>query len=171
MITGYIDDNIEPIKKFLKSKTENVLIIDSIWGSGKTSCVMIAIDEFEEQNKGKDEYRYIYESAFKYANGLSEFIEDIIDSIKDILMLEGINIERQSSAVVRNLDKDLAKFLFSYMKGGDNIALSSSLIYRINNKYKKKKSAIQIIIILDDTDRLSAEDIVKVLSLLSLLRR
>ena len=35
MITGYIDDNIEPIKKFLKSKTENVLIIDSIWGSGK----------------------------------------------------------------------------------------------------------------------------------------
>ena len=169
MITGYIDQNIDSIKNFLSCSDENVLVIESAWGTGKTTSLLIAIDEF---NQNTLEYKYIYESAFKYTSGRSEYFHDVLNAICQILETYGVKIRIEVKDLMDNMSSDLSKTVLK-MITANSIAptLSSDMIFRINEKVNKKDLKIKIIVILDDLDRLDGDDIIKVLSFLSVIRR
>lgn len=172
MITGYIDNNLKPIIEFLGSKNENVLVIKSAWGTGKTTSLLVAIDEFDKKESQRDNYRYIYESAFKYASGLTEYFRDMLEALRQTLEIEGVKIADETKDLSTNLDANLPKtVLKEALSENRALTLSSDMIYEINSKVTSKKIDIKIVIILDDVDRLSGEEIVRVLAFLSTLRR
>ena len=169
MITGYIDQNIDWIKNFLSYGDENVLVIEAPWGTGKTTSLLIAINEFSQN---AFEYKYIYESAFKYTSGHSEYFHDILSAICQILETYGVKIRIETKDLMDNMSSDLPKTVLKVITA-NSVAptLSSDMIFRINEKVAKKGLSIKIVVILDDLDRLDGDDIIKVLSFLSVIRR
>ncbi len=167
-INSLIDESISPIKKFLsESGNDNILMINAKWGAGKTTCLLIAINE-----AAKEGNRYIYESAFKYRVNGGELFSDVLTALRETLSELGIKANNPIDSIIRNLDKDINNTLLNVLKKRNEVdALSSDAVYRINEKYRKHKIANKIFIIIDDLDRLKGEDTVNVLSFLSILRR
>ncbi|MBR2709829.1 hypothetical protein IKE72_01990 [Candidatus Saccharibacteria bacterium] len=169
MITDHIDQNIGPINSFLSCNDENILAIQAPWGTGKTTSLLIAINEFKD-NEG--EYKYIYESAFKYTNGLSEYFHDILGAICQVLDVYGVKVKSEAKDLLNNISPDPPKtFLKTILSEGDMPPLSSNVIYSVNQKVEKKAYNLKIIVVLDDLDRLDGDDIIEALSFLSILRR
>ncbi len=172
--------NFEPIREFLMTDVmdRDVLVVSAPWGDGKTSNVLMAVDSL-----GYDiqvNRRYIYASAFRYTNGIREFNRDIIKSLEDVLLEWGIEDRKGFAALLNNLESDMSKTVIEMLKAVINskeMLITEELIYGINNSYvkafKKEKQASrpQLIIIIDDMDRVLGEDIIRILSLLSVLRR
>lgn len=80
-ISEAIDNNVERIKEFLVSDDRNnILSLNGEWGSGKTTALLIAINETDDDNN-----RYIYEAAFKYTSNLDEFFNDLLSAFSDSL--------------------------------------------------------------------------------------
>lgn len=167
-INSLIDESISPIKKFLsEGDNDNILMINAKWGAGKTTCLLIAINEAAQEGN-----RYIYESAFKYRVNGGELFSDVLTALRETLLELGIKANNPIDSIIRNLDKDINNTLLNALKKRDEVdALSSDAIYRINEKYRKRKNTNKVFIIIDDLDRLKGEDIVNVLSFLSILRR
>lgn len=136
-------------------------------GSRKTTCLLIAINEADQEDD-----RYIYESAFKYRVNRGELFGDILTALRETLLELGIKANNPIDSIIRNLDKDINNTLLNVLKKRNEVdALSSDAVYRINEKYRKRKITNKIFIIIDDLDRLKGEDIVNALSFLSILRR
>ena len=167
-INSLIDESISPIKKFLsEGGNDNTLMINAKWGAGKTTCLLIAINE-----AGQEDNRYIYESAFKYRVNSGELFGDVLTALRETLLELGVKANNPIDSIIRNLDKDINNTLLNVLKKRNEVdALSSDAVYRINEKYRKRKIINKIFIIIDDLDRLKGEDIVNVLSFLSILRR
>ena len=165
-ISKMIDGNINPIKTFLSTNNSRVACLNGEWGSGKTTSLLIAINETKNDN------RYIYEAAFKYKNNISEFVNDLLKTLEEVLGEMGIKIDKSINALIDNYDKDFKKMISNYLKMRRNLnILSSEAVLRLNDNYKKSGCGNKIfIIIIDDLDRLQANDMVEVLSLCSLLR-
>lgn len=164
------DSNIRPIKRFLASKkstSDNVLIINSRWGSGKTTSILIAINESAKINN-----YYIYESAFKYHGNLDEFTKDILETLKNIMAKMNIRTESLFRDLAVNLDSNIYKTFANFIANKNSSAmLTSEIIYQINKKYSDAKLQERIVLVVDDMDRLLGHDILEILSLLSVLRR
>jgi len=167
-INSLIDESISPIKKFLsEGGNDNILMINAKWGAGKTTCLLIAINE-----AGQEDNRYIYESAFKYRVNRGELFGDVLIALRETLSELDIKANNPIDSIIRNLDKDINNTLLNVLKKRNEVdVLSSDAVYRINEKYRKRKIANKIFIIIDDLDRLKGEDIVNILSFLSILRR
>lgn len=168
-----INCNIEPIKNFLKSRNNRkILCLNSKWGSGKTTSLMIAIDE--EKNNLKNE-RFIYESPFKYKGNLNEFIDDFLETLEDTMIELGMitKWKGMSRQLKNNLDPNPKNTFINIIKNSCflNERLSTELIYEINEKIKKKGTRNTIFVIIDDIDRLHGLDIERILGLLSILRK
>lgn len=160
-----INRNTERIKTFLTDSNCNkkILCINSRWGSGKTTSLLIAINESEGTKS-----RYVYESVFKYKNNLNEFIDDLLTTIKDTMLEVGIGGGKIVDSMINNLDSDLRKtFIKSIQSIYDIDVLSSDLILKLNNI----KTDYRVYVIIDDLDRMCSEEIINTLSLLSVLRR
>ena len=166
---GHIFPAAKPIEDFLSSKSENILTINGKWGVGKTTTVLIAIDLYKVKYRpiyGRN--YYIYESAFKYVNGITEFKKDILNSIREILDSRGFYTRTIFRQIAENIgSKHLGKFHFPQ----NGTELTSRMIYKLNRRYNLRKEKFSIIIIVDDIDRLLGEDIISTLSMLSILRR
>lgn len=164
-ISKMIDDNIDPIKTFLSTNNSRVACLNGEWGSGKTTSLLIAIDETKNDN------RYIYEAAFKYKNNISEFVNDLLKTLEEVLGEMGVIIDKSINALIDNYDKDFKKMISNYLRMRRNLnILSSEAVLGLNDNYKKSGCGNKIFIIIDDLDRLQANDMVEVLSLCSLLR-
>ncbi len=173
LINNTINQTIKPIKRFLSirnTKDPNTLVINSKWGGGKTTQLLIAINESSDKN-----HEYIYESCFKYTNEMNEFFSDLFNIIDEILYKNGIHAKKETRALLENIGnnnidiKKLASWLFK-SKYSNNY-LSTDIISALNGLYDKKNAIFKIIIIIDDLDRLQGKDITKVLSVLSILRK
>ncbi|MBR1875334.1 hypothetical protein IJ798_03090 [Candidatus Saccharibacteria bacterium] len=172
-----VDENIQPIVSFLStSASDKTLVLNSSWGTGKTSSILIAVDEFTKKNEKRKkvvDVRYIYESVFKYNGNLEEFTEDIIMSISKLLRIYGIAPQKEIEKLIKNIKSSnnislLKNILYNNYS---NISLTSEVINKINQKYIDNKRDFIIVVIIDDLDRLSGKDMAEVLSILSILRR
>ncbi len=167
-IDRLINTSISPIIRYLTGDSDdNILMINAKWGAGKTTCLLIAINEAQCK-----ENRYIYESAFKYRVNRNELFDDVLTALRETLSEFGIKTNNSIDSIIRNLDKDASNTLLEVLKKrGEVDALSSDAIYRINEKYRKSKVTNKLFVIIDDLDRMSGDDIVNILSFLSILRR
>lgn len=166
-ILDTIDANIKPIKKFLSEDgPSNTLCINSGWGSGKTTSLLIAISETELETN-----RYIYESTFKYTGNINEFVNDVLRALRETLLEAGVQVENEFSSLIGNLDSDLGKTLSNLVRAhSEPGVLSTDLVARINEKYSKAKHKHTIFLLVDDIDRLDGPEIEQILSLLSVVR-
>lgn len=170
MVANLIDENIANIKKFFeKSNSRNILNIDAKWGAGKTTSLLIAIDELTDRN---NENRYVYESAFKYGGNTNEFVNDILSALGDTMLELGIEAASIINSIICNLDSSPQKTLAGFVKKYRKMSVpSAELIFDLNNQYKKSNKHNLIYIIVDDIDRLQGDDMINILSLLSILRK
>ncbi|MBR5621489.1 hypothetical protein IKW75_03365 [Candidatus Saccharibacteria bacterium] len=170
LVSKRIDGNINRVKAFLAEdshKKENVLGVNSGWGSGKTTTVLIAIDETDNPKN-----RYVYESVFKYSGNISEFINDILGALESTIDEFGIDTGRHLREIIKNLDTNFARTLLNFMKNPPSlVSLTTESIMEINEAYENKGVENKIFLIIDDLDRLNGEDLVRIFSLLSTLRR
>lgn len=166
-----IDDNVKPIKAFLDNKSNqgNTLCINSKWGTGKTTSLLIAINETKNLN-----YRYIYESTFKYNGNANEFINDLLMALNSTMTELGIKSKKATTSLIKNLDSDYRKTIINAIKHDFQVeSLSADLILELNEQYDKLTEGHgvkTIFLIVDDLDRTQGEDVVRILSLLSILR-
>lgn len=168
-IEEIIDKNKEKIKIFLHKSNEKqeILFIDSLWGTGKTTTLLLALNDA----KYFYENRYIYESAFKYTNNIGEFGNDLIGSIIKSLREMGCYIpNNQQAQLVANIFSG-PKSIVDTVIGADQNYLTNEIIHKINKKFKILGINRELYIIIDDLDRLQGEDIIKILSILSMLRK
>ncbi|MBR6532682.1 hypothetical protein IKT64_02850 [Candidatus Saccharibacteria bacterium] len=161
-----IDKNINPIKEFLEeSGDKHVLCINGKWGSGKTTSLLIAINETENNNK------YIYESAFKYSGSENEFIKDLLSTLNDTTLKMGMKNRDDIDSLIKNLDSSPQKTIGNFMRNHKETNLpSSELIYKLNRQYENLKTEELIYIIIDDIDRLQGKEIIDILAVLSILK-
>lgn len=170
-VSGQIDRDVDKIKDFLNRKSDgDVLGINSRWGSGKTTSVLIAINETRN-----DKNRYIYESTFKYSNNIGEYISDILMNLKvtmrEIGILKWLPYYRIDD-LAKNLDSSIAKTFTNMIKTAFSpISLSTDIVCELNKRYHNSRCKKIIYIIIDDLDRLTGKDLIPILSLLSILRR
>ena len=171
MVESMISETVEPIKTFLLSPCEdnNTLVVQGGWGTGKTTAVLVAIDQLESVAS----YRFVNESAFKYTRGIREFSKDIVSSIDTILRDEGIKVRAGLRGILSNLGSSPVDSLLKFVRVDEQTSdvLTSEFVHSINSKYERRKSNIKLVIILDDLDRLQGNDVIEALSLLSVLRR
>ncbi len=172
IISDIINSSIDPIKDFIDQNivndNSNTLVIDSQWGSGKTTSLLIAISESTNTNN-----RYIYESVFKYSNDMNEFFVDFFHAIDEILQENKIYTHNITDDLLENIGNSVNfKNIYSQFFKSKNNYLSTDIIHKLNDLYKEnKKAPFNIIVIIDDLDRLNGDDITKVLSVLSMLRK
>lgn len=167
LILKSINENVEPIKAFLESPgKERIMCLNGGWGSGKTTALLIAINETKQEKN-----RYIYEAALKYLGNTKELINDILGTLEDSLRELGVKIDSSVDLLIRNFDTKPDKMFMNFLKNRRSLAtLSSELILRLNSEYKKAKCNKTIYITIDDLDRLMGEDIIDVISFLSVLK-
>lgn len=168
-------DNIQPIKDFLKgaSREDCILYIDSSWGTGKTTSVLIAIDQFAHDDNQEKQVRYIYESVFKYTNVVRDFQTDLLDAIQNTLYEFDIPKSMNIGDIIENMELEFPKSLLYTIKTcahRQKLQLTGDYIQEINQWYTTKAN-FDIVVIIDDIDRLQGEEIVQTLSLISILRR
>lgn len=173
-VYSVIDEQIKPIKKFLKDEQQDssTLVIDSKWGTGKTTSLLIAIDE--TKNIKRDD-KFIYESVFRYSASMDEFIKDFLNTFSNVLYELGIDAHNDMDTLIENYELSPTKIISNILKAqNSSINLSIEIMAKINKLYEdtKKKNKIKslVFIIFDDLDRLQGDDVLKVLSLLSSLR-
>lgn len=173
-IRDLLAQNIEPIEEFLTgdSTDRKVLLVEGLWGSGKTTNVLVAINNMKEK---QPDIRYIYESVFKYSDNIVEFEKDALEALCDVMDEMKLKSGAMLTAMARNLDSDPLKTVASIFRENlmpSNKLLTSDLVYDINKRYDKvKKKQFSVVLILDDLDRLQGDDMVRVLSFLSVVRR
>ncbi len=168
IISKSIDNNIEKIVKFTDSENndERILCINSKWGSGKTTSLLIAINESKTESN-----RFIYEATFKYSGNVDEYINDILSTLEDSMIEAGIRVSNIFNPLINNLDSDIKRTFVNLIKNSKNAnTLSSDIIMNLNDAYDKSKSKNKFILLIDDLDRLQGQDIIRILSLLSVLR-
>lgn len=161
-----IDKNINPIKEFLEeSGDKHVLCINGKWGSGKTTSLLIAINETEKNNK------YIYESAFKYSGSENEFTKDLLSALNDTTLKMRMKNRDIINSLIKNLDSSPQKTVGNFIKNYKEINLpSSELIYKLNCQYENLNNKELIYIVIDDIDRLQGKEIIDILAVLSILK-
>lgn len=161
-----IDSNINPVKVFLSEiSNKQILCINSKWGSGKTTTILIAINETTRDNL------YIYESAFKYSGNMNEFLNDLLSSFKKCMSELGVRTNNIIDSLIYNLDSNVQKTIINLMKNREKMNIpSSELVLELNQRYRKSNNNKCIYIIIDDTDRLQGKDIMEILSVLSILK-
>lgn len=170
-----IERNTNPIEDFLVGD-DKTLVIDGEWGSGKTSSTIIAVSNFYKKHKEDEtEYRFVYESAFKYVSGFSEFRRDILHVVQSILSEQNMIAPYIFSELARNISP--SAFGLPFNNSGKEIT-TSEFIDKLNKRYDSLLSRAMrcghlfvITIILDDIDRLQGEEILQTLAFLSVLRR
>lgn len=168
MIDMFIDSNVEPIRNYFSGQITGTLVINAKWGAGKTTNLLMAINEVS----GKFKNRYIYESVFKYRIKNGEFTKDLLATLSEVMEELGIKVPRQIYEIAENLDTNIEKTTLNVLRSKKEInALTSGLIADINAEYENKELKNKIFIIIDDLDRLRGEDIEVILSLLSTIRR
>ena len=167
IIRQYINQNIDHIKLFLRQEHDSrVLCLNGKWGSGKTTSLLIAINEY---NTSKN--KYIYEAAFKYSGNVDEYLKDILNTLGDVLLSFGITTNSFLDSMVSNFDSSFRKTLGNTFKNWrDFNTLTTELTMKLNVKYRESGCKKKVFIIVDDLDRLQGKDIIRVLSLLSMLR-
>lgn len=163
---------IDPIKSFIVDD-EKTLILDGKWGSGKTSYTLIAINEASKEKSFEEtDYRFIYESAFKYVSNFNEFKSDILKAIQIILSEQNIFAPNAIHELINNISN--SSFYIPLMTLSGSITTTDN-IEKLNTKYAKRQKRnprpFQIILVIDDIDRLLGEDIIQTLSFLSVVRR
>ncbi len=170
--------NINPIVDFLNNDINNgaVLMINAPWGAGKTTAILIAISL--QQGRDNIIHRYIYESAFKYTDNTGDFGHDLVSALCDTLSEFGIDIQKSFIGIMRNIEFSSSKLFPSLLNNvhqKSNDRLTTELIHEVNLAYHRRlkmgSNHLEVVIILDDTDRLQGDDLIKALSLLSIMRR
>lgn len=168
-----IEDDILPIQNFLyyaDQNVNNILIIEGKWGCGKTTAALISILNHDFLN------RYIYESTFKYASNITEYINDILKTFYEVLEELGLtlNVKSTIATIAQNLNTEPSTFFNSLIQQftpHNTPALSSELIHSLNIQYKNLELQAKLILIIDDIDRLQGNDIIKLLSFISTIRK
>lgn len=170
--------SIDPITTFLDGdiRDGSILMVDAPWGAGKTTAVLIAINlRQKEQNIVR---RYIYESSFKYTGSTGDFGCDLVSSLCDTLSEFGLDVRSSFIGVIQNIDFSVSKLLPSLLKSTYHKSdgyLTTELVNKINSSYhrhlKMGSNPLEVVVVLDDMDRLQGEDIIKALSILSIIRR
>ena len=172
-INTLIEENINSIKGFMFND-EKTLIVDGKWGVGKTTYTLISLNEISSDKRLLHiDYRFIYESSFKYISEFSEFKRDILKIIKSILSEQKIFVPFDFAELVNNISSSTVNIAISEYKTSKT---TTDIVNKLNSKYKKKKSKkgiepFKIIIIIDDMDRLQGEEIIQALAFLSIIRR
>lgn len=169
-IYSAINAQIKPIKDFLEDKPQDssTLIVNSKWGTGKTTSVLIAINEI--QNIEHDD-KFLYESVFRYSASMDEFVNDFLGTFSKVLYLLGLDTDKDIDALAKNYSVSPSETISNLLKSQDiKTNFSIEIMARINNQYKDNKCKKLIFVIIDDLDRLQGKEIIRVLSLLSLLR-
>ncbi len=172
--------NFEPIREFIRAERceYDVLVVSAPWGDGKTSNVLMAVDDLD--SKVQEKRRYIYCSLFNYTHGLARFHRDILGNLEDVLREWGIEDRRGFAALGNYVGADMSKALAGLVDelvGGNEMVLADGLIKGINDQYVEKferrtdKDRSQLVVIIDDLDRMTGEEIRQVLSLLGMLRK
>ena len=146
-----------------------VIIIGGAWGVGKTTTLLLAIEKASRAGNR----RYIYESAFTYANDLTGMENGILDELNDILEERGLYPGHEAKNIAKSLNGNNVSdlLLIAGIKQKGNI--TSSSIKKLNDIYNdlSDKKKFEIDIIVDDIDRLPAKDIIEAISFVSLLNR
>lgn len=167
-INQTINNNVDSIKIFLaQNKTNNrLLCLDGLWGSGKTTSLLVAINESDLPDN-----RYIYEAAFKYRGNVNEYINDTLATLEDALLESGVRVKDDISNLIKNYDTNPKKFFVNFLKNKRDLnILTADFVSQLNEKYRVSECNKNFFVIIDDLDRLQGEDIVEVLSFLSMLR-
>lgn len=187
-IRRILNTQIQQVVEFLQPNAKhNVTIINAPWGSGKTTTLLLSLEYIEkkkeeeekkngENNTHKNSCRYIYESAFKYANGLENFTEIVLRSVSQVLVELGITgASPILDKIIKVLEPDPKEtfplMLREFFSTHGNQSLTYDLIHDVNEKYAKNNLSTCVYIIIDDMDRLLGNDIYKIISFLSILRR
>ena len=170
------------IEQILKKQVETVanllskplsrcktIIITGDWGVGKTTTLLLGIEKIsEDTNK-----RYIYESAFTYANDLSGMENGILGELNDTMEERGLFLGREAKTIAESINGNKASDLLLILGVKQRGSIASASIKKLNEMYddvgNKKKFEIDVII--DDIDRLPAKDIIEAISFASLLNR
>lgn len=170
-----VQNSIVQIKSFFEGDISNnkALCLDGVWGSGKTSSVLLAIDMLDDSTKSN--YRFIYESATRYIGGIYDYERDVISSIGDVCAEKGIYNTKDWRDLLSNIGSDNVSnmcniALFATRKQSIT-PLTTEVIASINDQYYETGGTWQLVIILDDIDRLPPEDVYKAITFLSILRR
>lgn len=171
-IANEIDKIINPIEEFILN-SEKTLILDGKWGAGKTSYTLIAIDNISrDQEFETTDYRFIYESAFKYVSGFNEFKLDILKALQIILSEQNIIVPYIIRELSNNIRPSNLHIPLSNISGS---VTTTDYIDKLNKKYERKQrrnpKPFQIIVIIDDIDRLLGPEIIETVSFLSIIRR
>ena len=168
-IEQIIKDSYFPILAFLQKSCDEqeILFVDSPWGSGKTTNLLLAIN-----NANTPENRYIYESAFKYSNNITEFNNDIVLALSKSLRELGLYINtRDYKELIKNMGYNPKQLFGELINSGQLDQLSIDIINKINKKYIKLDRFFCIYIIIDDLDRLKGDDVEHALALISIMRK
>ncbi len=170
-VDSIIQNNIDPIKKFIFDK-EKTLLVDGRWGVGKTTYTLVAVSEILHDGRlAETDYRFIYESAFKYTSEFNEFKKDVLRAMRSILSEQNVFRSFIFEELIGNLCRK--KFGLPEFKAGKT---TTDIINSLNRAYEKKKGKkgmepFRMIIIIDDIDRLQGEEIVQTLAFLSVIRK
>lgn len=176
---GFLDDsdvkeilqrNITPITDWIKNDNRHdTLLVRGEWGSGKTTSVLIALSQANQ-----DTHRYIYESAFKYSQNVPDFTQGIIKALCGILEEFNIDTDDYANTLIDNINLDMkqdANNIIKLISKQCDITLTSEVIHKLNQAYHDSGCNSTVFIIIDDIDRLQGNEILSVLSFLSILRR
>lgn len=172
-IDSIIQNNTETIKAFIFNN-EKTLLVEGKWGAGKTTYTLIALHESLQSDELKyTDYRFIYESAFKYVAEFNEFKKDILTIIDSILSEQNIFEPFIFSELINNLVSK--KYGIPILNPRINL-ITTDIINNLNEAYEKRRRKkvhppFRIVIIIDDVDRLLGNDIIQTLAFLSVIRR
>lgn len=142
-----------------------VLSVDGTWGSGKTTFMNLVLKGIEEENVVLISYDCLFYGNVSEATTI--FLDDIFKKIRETF---GINL--QDSGIAKNISP---KFEVGYGLPKLVVDLNQNNRYPtefIKDKLAEKLKKIngKVIIVIDDLDRVSGEDVIHFLRIVRVLR-
>lgn len=142
-----------------------VISIEGTWGSGKTSFVKLLCDDLTTQNAAVVTYDSLYYGNASEATNI--FIKSIFEAVRDRF---GVKLNNGSSMAKNitpkfELSNGLPKITIDY-----KINRAPTEVIKEQLEVKMKKLPGKMVIVIDDIDRVAAEDTVHFLRIVRVLR-
>jgi KAP-like P-loop domain-containing protein len=147
------------------SKHGLVISIEGTWGSGKTSFIQLLCDEISDKNVALVKYDSLYYGNVSEATGI--FIKAIFDEVKErfgVKLSDGSSIAKNITPKFE-LTSGLPKFSLDY-----NTSRAPTEVIKERLEKSLQRLPGKMIIVVDDIDRVSAQDVVHFLRLVRVLR-
>lgn len=142
-----------------------VLSIEGTWGSGKTTLMNLTLNELTNENAVIINYDSLFYGNVSEATNI--FINDIFDRVKEVF---GIDLHNRDIAQNISPKFELSNGLPKINIGFEPISRKPTELIKDELSKKLKKIHGKVIIIIDDLDRVSADDVVHFLRIVRVLR-